>query len=140
MTDTLTALRVVLPLCPARELSPNAREHWASKARAVKTMRRAAWACAHETLNGERPMLTGPVLVDATIGWAKGRKTVDPDNAVAMLKSAIDGLTDAGLWANDREVTVVVGSQATWGSMGAATQALYPAGFITLDVYPGGTP
>ncbi len=45
-----------------------------------------------------------PVQIDAVIAWPRRRHQVDFDNAVHMLKPAVDGITDAGWVENDRQV------------------------------------
>jgi crossover junction endodeoxyribonuclease RusA len=92
------AFTIELPL-PRRTLSPNARPHWRTKARAVKAYRTLAWALAVEALGGKRP------------GWPRARARArfffvdsrkrDGDNFLASLKSAFDGIADAGAVAND---------------------------------------
>lgn len=92
------SVTIVLPL-PRRALSPNVRTHWRTKARAVKAYRMLAWAEAVEALKGKRP------------SWARARsrsrfffvdsRKRDGDNFLASLKSAFDGITDAGAVADD---------------------------------------
>ena len=99
------ALTFQLPLAD-RSLSPNARPHWAVKAKAKKLARALASKEA------------GRVLCEARMEpprWCKaGMKAVffllpkqqqpDPDNIMAMLKPYIDGLADAGIVANDKNL------------------------------------
>jgi crossover junction endodeoxyribonuclease RusA len=90
-----------LPL-PSLALSPNARVHWAVKSRAAKAYRIAcAWAfkCAMPT--GWKPV---PVEIDIEYRAHKGcggYRPLDPDNAAASCKSAIDAMKDAGVIVND---------------------------------------
>jgi Holliday junction resolvase RusA-like endonuclease len=100
----VTRIVVVVPMCPAPELSPNARPHYQAKAKKARQFREAAKfaaVCARNTVGGG-PIVRGVIHVHPTIGWAKGRRTVDGDNALAMLKNCFDGFTDAHLWADDR--------------------------------------
>ncbi len=51
-----------------------------------------------------RTMLTGPVILDVVVAYEKGRFIPDWDNAIPMLKGAIDGITIAGFMKNDNQV------------------------------------
>lgn len=91
-------LAVILPLPPAA-LSPNGRCHWAKKSAAAKACR---FRAAQEA--GDRPDRHAACTVK--IQWfAKRALFPDPDNALAMLKSSIDGVADSGFFGNDRNLT-----------------------------------
>ncbi len=97
-------IRVILPL-PPRMLRPNARPScWQARARAVKQYRRDAYYAARKANGHARPLLE-QATVHAFYYHRDKRGILDPDNALATLKAAIDGLVDAGLLAGDREVT-----------------------------------
>lgn len=109
----MTNYSITLPL-PPRKLSPNAREHWASKARAVKSYRDACglilkhfWA--------KRDVMAGMVTIDLDFylckGWHADGLYIprDPDNALASCKAAIDGLKDAGVIQGDSKKFVRIG-------------------------------
>jgi len=94
----MNSITIVLPL-PDKCLSPNARCHWAKKAKIVKSYReRAKWFCFKE-------------IVTLKESWKRAKYTArfyfptsrrrDADNAIASLKSALDGVADAGLVVND---------------------------------------
>ena len=80
---------------PPKELSPNARPHWAAKSRAAK---------AHRM---EARVMTPTALLDVALGvdWSvatvrpmffhKTRHKRDRDNLSASLKAARDGIADA---------------------------------------------
>lgn len=90
-------LNIRLPI-PDQCLSPNARSHWAVKARAAKKMRLSAQAVG---------LAQGPAFVNPIIDvklYRKYKRKSDRDNLIASLKSAIDGLADAKLFANDDQV------------------------------------
>lgn len=97
-------LWITLPL-PPKELSPNARVHWRAKASKVKSYREAAkieaMVAAHET-GMDKPFSW--VRIKATFYHTQNRGR-DADNALASLKSAFDGLADAGIVTNDRKIT-----------------------------------
>lgn len=96
---SVTQVKLVLPL-PARALSPNSRVHWAAKAKAVRKYRATAWALAKEALGWRR----GPKWIRARATcrfFFRDRRQRDRDNLLASMKSAFDGLADAGIVAND---------------------------------------
>jgi crossover junction endodeoxyribonuclease RusA len=75
---------------PSKDLSPNARCHWAVKARAVKKARSEAYLVASTW---------GPVdakALDVTLTfYPPDKRCYDDDNLVARAKSLIDGIADA---------------------------------------------
>lgn len=97
-------LTITLPL-PPKELSPNARVHWRVKALKVKGYRQAAMEEAMVAARDAR--------MEAPFSWVRIKATFfhtqnrgrDADNALASLKSAFDGLADAGIVTNDRKIT-----------------------------------
>lgn len=91
MTTTVT-----LPL-PPKELSPNARVHWAARATATRRYREAAYLLALPS-RPRRPMQVARVTARF---FFKTRRRRDRDNLLASLKPAFDGLADAGLVADD---------------------------------------
>ena len=104
---TATVLTIRLPVCPDAVLSPNGREHWREKAKSVKQLREIAYYWALKAMWAQDwSTALGPVTVRATIGWSKGRKRMDPSNVGITLKPVWDGFEDAGLYVNDKQVTV----------------------------------
>jgi hypothetical protein len=111
-------LTIELPL-PPQELRPNARVHWAKKASKAREYRsRARWAAftaigelgdvAFGNPSGDlvSPFPIEQPVVRVTMLNKTARK-MDQDNLIASMKSAMDGLTDAGVWNDDREVTIL---------------------------------
>ena len=95
-------VRLVLPL-PPKELSPNARVHWRVKAASTKQTRLLAHSIAAGTLIAARRKAPGWKRAEVQITYsAKRRRWPDPDNLLASMKASIDGMTDAGLFADDR--------------------------------------
>ena len=100
---TEPSLTVRLPLPPPR-LSPNARSHWRPKARATRSYRTAAAFYGRHAL--------ASAGIDG--GWTSAEVQAefffptthrrDADNLLASLKAAFDGLADAGIVANDRDL------------------------------------
>lgn len=101
MTDSI---RVTLPI-PPKPLHPNARPHYMTKAKATKGYRVEAWLMAGKAIPKDaRP----PRWKSATVRvrwFSKTKRRPDADNALASLKAAFDGLTDAGVWTDDRAAT-----------------------------------
>lgn len=102
MTVTLT-----LPV-PAEVLHPNARSHWASKARATKKRRHevATVAAAYRT----PCMPWKAATIQATFYLPRRR---DGDGLNSWLKATIDGLADAGYVKNDSAFTLLPPLQVT---------------------------
>lgn len=91
-------LRIVLPL-PNRVLSPNARPHHMAKARAVKAYRWAARITAMSEWDSTRDPLVEAEIV--CVFHFKDKRRRDRDNLLASMKSAFDGIADAGIVSDD---------------------------------------
>jgi crossover junction endodeoxyribonuclease RusA len=87
-----------LPL-PPRSLSPNARQHYMAKARDTKEYRTRAKVEGWKIPASNRPGWTEAIAT--TVVFAPNRRRRDRDNLLASLKSAFDGLVDAGILADD---------------------------------------
>lgn len=87
---------VEIPWPPAA-LSPNSRPHYMLKHRETKRYRELAAYRA----NGKK-RLRNPVI--AVLPLVATRRRRDLDNVLASLKSALDGLTDAGWWNDDSDI------------------------------------
>ena len=97
----MTFLTITIPLPPAA-LKPNTRCHWTQKARATKTYRLQARLAAASAIKGPPPRwLKASVQVKAYYPTARHQ---DPDNCVASLKAVFDGIADAGVIANDKDL------------------------------------
>lgn len=105
-------LTIELPL-PPHELKPNWRGHWAAKARKTKEYRsRAKWAAIHALgeSGGFGDLVNYLPIDQASVRITMLNKTarkMDQDNLIASCKSALDGLTDAGVWSDDRDITIL---------------------------------
>ncbi len=95
----MNSITITIPL-PERALSPNTRVHWSRKAKAVKRYRRLAWAAAFDATPCT-PERWAKASV-AIAAYYPTRRHPDPDNLIASLKAAFDGIADAGIVANDR--------------------------------------
>ena len=131
--STATIYRAVIGTVPDAELGSNGRLHWAVKARRVKALREFVYWQTRD--HAPAQPFTGPVVVTVSVGWPKGRKRHDDDNMVSLLKAAIDGMTDAGWWLNDSQVTIKRPiEQQPWGRWEKHGGWLYPHGCMTIDV------
>lgn len=108
MTARTAAPAVVFVLpWPPRELSPNARQHWARLARAKKVYRRTCWAAAIEQRLHLRGVADGPLTLSLQFGAPDARRH-DRDNLLARMKAGIDGVCDALQIDDQRFVSVTV--------------------------------
>jgi len=96
------AVTITLPL-PHRCLSPNARCHWAVKAKQTRWYRENA--CGRTGLATKYARPEWPAATVAIEYNHHVKRNRDRDNALACLKSAFDGLADAGLIKNDSGLT-----------------------------------
>ena len=87
---------------PPKDLSPNARKHWAAKAKAAKSYRATCWALAKEA--GLSVDWDGAVHLWITF-TPPSLRAYDDDNLIAAFKSGRDGLADA-LGINDKRFRV----------------------------------
>ncbi len=105
----VTRLVITLPL-PSAKLSPNARVHWRSKAAATKAARQFAMMAALEALERAAASIwTDPPQWRAATEQAtfhvRDKRRRDKDNLAASLKAYRDGITDAGILADDSGLT-----------------------------------
>lgn len=76
---------------PDRVVSPNARTHWAPKARATKRMRHdAAWSAKQAQIS----VGDGPIHVILTF-YPPDKRRRDLDGCISSCKAYLDGLADA---------------------------------------------
>lgn len=90
-------IRFALPW-PPKELSPNARLHWARLARAKKSYRSVCALRARE--QGVQRVQAERLHVSLTF-CASSKRAYDLDNALARMKAGLDGLADV-LGVDDR--------------------------------------
>lgn len=82
---------------PAKELSPNARCHWAIKAKAAKAYRKeAGWA----TIESKEKSDGDGLIYMHLYFYPPDKRRYDEDNLIARMKSGLDGIAD-GLVVND---------------------------------------
>lgn len=99
LRSKMSTTRIILPL-PPRDLHPNARVHWAAKARATKQARQTGYVAARVAWGLSPPPCWPLARVTATFYFKTNRKQ-DRDNLIAWLKSYIDGLEDFGIIDDD---------------------------------------
>ena len=121
--------RVIVPSCPADVLSPNARAHWSRKNRAAQDYRALAKYAALQ--DGPLDPLLGPLSVEVRVLWPARRRKADADNALASVKAAVDGLTDAGVWGDDRQIVRMSIEQEKLDKVG---RAQWPNGAVVFDI------
>ena len=89
-------MKIILPW-PPKELSPNARLHWAEKAKLVKIWRKVGWT--ETNISGVK--ITGTGMIDLHITFnPPDKRRRDMDNMLSSAKSLLDGVADA-LGVND---------------------------------------
>lgn len=101
----MRTLTIILPI-PFPELWPNARPHFHAKARATKRYRKLSHLVALSEGNRERWGEPAKAVTIRATFFLPCRKR-DPDNCIAALKAAFDGLADAKIIANDRDLTIL---------------------------------
>ena len=94
------SVRLEIPMLPPPELNPNAREFWVERHKAARDFRKAAWAIAYNT-NPAHEVMFPKAVIKVTLVYKNHQVKPDPDNAVTMLKSALDGIVDAKILEND---------------------------------------
>jgi crossover junction endodeoxyribonuclease RusA len=79
---------------PSRALSPNARSHWATLARAKKAAREEGWIAARYHDGRISAPASAPVSIQVTFTPPNARRR-DLDNLIASIKAHLDGISDA---------------------------------------------
>lgn len=104
---------------PPKELSPNARPHWAVKARAFKAYRLDCWA----TLTGHRKALRGSRAFRFTF-HPPSKRRIDLDNCFAQIKACIDTLSDiTGIDDSEFAYSIAMGAPVKGGSVVVSVDA-----------------
>lgn len=104
--------QVTLPW-PPKDLSPNARLHWARVAKAKKAYRHA---CAQQALvQGVRRLTAGKLHLSLTF-YPPSRRAFDLDNSLARMKSGLDGLADV-LGVDDKHWNLSIARAEQIGGM-----------------------
>lgn len=78
---------------PSRTLHPNARVHWAKKAKATKKARADAWSVARDA---KLPRIDASTIkVTCIFSPPPVKRNRDADNLIAACKAYFDGIADA---------------------------------------------
>ena len=117
--ENLRECRITIDHLPFRELSPNARHHWAVKARAVKAQREEVGWLAKSVWGNQSPMTHARISYEFKVTDKRYR---DIDNLVSACKSFQDGLVDGGMLASDNSEHLDVGYSTL--SQGEAEQTI----------------
>lgn len=101
----MKSITITLPL-PPRALNPNSRPHYMTKAAKTKKYRTdAGFAALHASSRRTEETLCPWSRATIQVRWFHRTASFpDPDNVIAWLKAAFDGIADAGVIANDRDV------------------------------------
>jgi Holliday junction resolvase RusA-like endonuclease len=103
----MNSIRIELPK-PPNALMPNVSAHWRVKANAVKQQRGDAKLASYIAVGVDKAAVDAAGFpwkdVTAQVTWmySQERYRPDRDNVNACMKSAFDGIADAGVIANDR--------------------------------------
>jgi len=97
----MTSISITLPL-PPKAVRNNWRGHWAAKAGAVKQYRFQAHMRALSAM-GKEKLAWEKANVKITAYFPTARH-LDPANLIDALKPAFDGLQDAGVIVNDKNL------------------------------------
>ena len=79
---------------PSKELSPNARHHWSTAARAKKAYRTRCRQVGEGVGLSAAKNASGAVLIGLTF-FPPDKRARDLDNMLASMKAGLDGLADA---------------------------------------------
>ena len=92
---------------PPRALSPNARVHWRTLAKAKRDYKGACgWIVLEGSSLVRRPPLQPPVTAQVTFVCDARRR--DPDNHMAMLKPLWDALVEMGVLEDDSRDKLII--------------------------------
>ena len=104
--------RVTLPW-PPKELSPNARVHWSKLAKAKKAYRAE---CAYQAMYQGARGVKAEKLHVSLVFYPPTRRAFDLDNALARMKSGLDGLAGV-LGVDDKHWSLSIAKADQVGGM-----------------------
>lgn len=96
-------MKITLPW-PPTGLSPNARLHWAKLAKLKKQYREVCWV--QSCKQGVKKIKTEKLHITLTF-IPPTRRAYDLDNALARMKSGLDGLSDA-IGVDDKHWSITI--------------------------------
>lgn len=103
-------MKLILPW-PPTGLSPNARNHWAKTAKLKKQYREA---CSWQAIQQGAKQLNAESLHLTLTFYPPTRRQYDLDNALARMKSGLDGLADV-LKVDDKHWSLTIKKGETIG-------------------------
>jgi len=108
-------LRIEIPGLPPRELSPNARVHWAVKAKAAREYGSQVFYAAVDARNRSEPAKWKNLDRAKVRVWfyVPPRRRRDLDNLIASFKPGLDALVRCGILVDDSIGHVEVSHTAT---------------------------
>ena len=105
------AITVTIPMAPDSRLFPNKQGkslHWATRSSARRKSREAACAAA-EKVKPRRP-IANDVICTIHAVYGHRRRVPDIDASISACKPFIDGLADAGVIRDDRQIVKLIGT------------------------------
>ena len=99
-TERTSTLTVIQFDAPAVNMNMNDRMHWRPKNRLTQAWRNAARDAAINLDPSPAKRAHPPCLVEISLP-VRARRPRDPSNLFPTLKACVDGLVDAGLFADD---------------------------------------
>jgi crossover junction endodeoxyribonuclease RusA len=84
-------MTVTYPWMP-KELNPNSRDHWSTKAKKVKVYKQACWALTKEA---KLPLVDGDRAHLEITFYKPTKARRDLDNCLAAFKAGLDGISEA---------------------------------------------
>ncbi len=106
MTET-RKLEITLPHLPDRDLSPNARLHWALKNQAVRVAQEEIGWLAKAKWHDDKPMMRARISYSFHM---KDHRRRDLDNLLSACKAYQDGLIEVGVIFYDDAAHLEIGS------------------------------
>lgn len=119
-------MNLLLPW-PPKELSPNARTHWATLAKAKKAYRQT---CAWQAKAQGAQKIDAQALHLTLTFYPPTRRAFDLDNALARMKSGLDGLADV-LGVDDSRWTLTIAKAGEIGGVVKIAITPYQRGSVS---------
>ncbi|MDE2434602.1 MAG: hypothetical protein KGN37_17370 [Burkholderiales bacterium] len=103
---------IILLPWPPRELSPNARVHWSTKAKQAAQYKAQGWVSYNEAKKGESRLPQPNMLLELRLTLhPPTRAARDIDNIIAQIKPAIDGIF-RGIGGDDSQIRQTMAQMA----------------------------
>ena len=102
-------IRITVPMAPDSRMFPNKAGkslHWQTRRSARAKSREAGYKAAKKC-KPPKP-IAGPVVCTIHAEYGYRRRVPDLDATVSACKSFIDGLTDAGIFLDDKQIVKII--------------------------------